>query len=523
MNSVVSGRGASPPRHISASVWVGFEGAGLGIAAMLRLLWVHISPLHEDLFHRNLPMIAVYRGIFIDFVVVCAAGIALLLWMRRRDPEDRSPWWIAIAAVVMARVAGWIQETWAGISVDPRMVFVICAVALALLWILRRTWYGLAVKSLRVALMMVGFSICWMMPQLAWMAAHPEPVQASSFVKEPGQVAQRRIVWILFDELSRDQTFDRRYPGLVLPAFDRFASESVTFSDVQPGGYLTERIIPGLMDGYTITDERTDLDGRLYVKTNENPAWHLYDARNTLLAEARQAGWPTGLAGWYLPYCRIYTSELDECYRTMTEPISGGYSRQHSTAWNALAPIRKPLLLIAGRPVPSTTPAELHARDFEAILSHGEAMIADERIGFVFLHLPVPHPTGFYNRRTGEMGYPGSYVDNLALADRTLAELLGRIAQTRLADRTTVILSSDHSWRIPMWRSQAGWTREDEAALGNRGFDQRPVLMVRFPQQQAGVTVGTPFPLLREHQMVEEILDRRIATPQELRLWATGK
>ena len=522
MKSVASEQ-ARPARDDSSSIWVWFEGAGLGVVAMLRLLWVHISPLHEDLFHRNLPMTTVYRGILIDFAAVCVAAIALLLWLNRRDGEGRSPWWIAIAAVAVARGAGWVQETWAGTPVNPRAAFVCCAGAFALLWLLRRGWYGVAVKALRVALMLVGFSICWMLPQLAWMAAYPEPVQASSFVKSAGPMAQRRVVWILRDELSRDQAFDRRYPGLALPAFDGFAAQSVSFSDVQPGGYLTERIIPGLMDGQTISDEKTALDGQLYVKTQDNPVWHAYDAGNTLLAEAQRAGWSTGLAGWYLPYCRIYSNELNECYRTMTEPLSGGYSRRQSTAWNALAPIRKPLLRIAGRPVPATTPAELHARDFEEILSHAEAMIADERIGFVFLHLPAPHPTGFYNRRTGAMGYAGSYVDNLALTDRTLSELLQRIAETHLADRTTVIVSSDHSWRIPMWHPEAGWTPEDEMALGGRGFDQRPVLMVHFPEEQSGATVGAPFPLMREHVMIEGILDQRIATAQELEQWATGK
>lgn len=524
MSSVAPDRAANPAMQISTSLWVWFEGAGLAILLMLRLIWVHISPLHEDLFHRNLPMTAVYRGIFIDFTVVCAAGIALLRWMDRRDRESRSPWWIAIAAVAAVRAAGWAQETWAAASfLRPTTIFAGLVAAGVLLWVLRRAWYSAAVKSIRLALMLIGFSICWMLPQLAWMAGYPEPVQASSFAKAPGPIAQRRIVWILFDELSRDQVFDRRYPGLELPAFDRFATQSVSFSDVQPGGYMTELIIPGLMSGNTISDEKTDLDGRLYVKTEDNPRWHPYDARNTLLAKARQSGWSTAISGWFLPYCRLYADELNDCFRIMRFPLPGGYSRVHSTAWNAIAPIQKSLLRVAGRPVSGTTPAELHARDFEEILSHGEAMIADERIGFVFLHLPVPHPAGFYNRRTGAMGYPGSYIDNLALADRALAELLSRIAQTGLAERTTVVISSDHSWRIPMWHPVAGWTREDEAALGNRGFDQRPVLMVRFPEERTGASVGAPFPLIREHEMVQGILAQRIGTPQELEQWAVGK
>ena len=74
-----------------------------------------------------------------------------------------------------------------------------------------------------------------------------------------------------------------------------------------------------------------------------------------------------------------------------------------------------------------------------------------------------------------------------------------------------------------MWHPEAGWTREDEMALGGRGFDQRPVLMVRFPEEQSGATVGTPFPLMREHAMAEGILTERIASAQQLEQWATGK
>ena len=507
--------------HRDAAVWVWLQGAGIGVLVMLRLLWVHISPLHEDLFHRNLPMTSVYRGVLIDFLVACAVGIALMRFMDRRDPQSRSWLWIPIAAALMARAAGWAQETWIEAAwVTPRRVFLCCVVIGLALWIVRRAWYAAAVRCWRVLLLGVGCCTGWILPQMAWMALHPEPVQARSFTRPMSGVAARRIIWILFDELSHDQTFDRRYPGLALSSFDRFAAESVSFSDVQPDGYMTEMIIPGLLDGNVILDEKTDLDGRLYVKTQHDPHWHAYPAQNTLFAAAQRAGWSTAAAGWFLPWCRLYENELDACFRTMRFPLPGGYSRRRSAEWNALAPIRKPLLRIAGQPLRTTSPAELHARDFREILAHGESMIADERIGFVFLHLPVPHPTGFYDRATDTLGRPGSYIDNLALADRTLAQILDTIAQTGAADRTTVVISSDHSWRIPMWRPEAGWTQEDEAALGNHGFDQRPVLMVRFPGERDGAQVNAAFPIIREHDLVRAVLAQQITTAAQLQQWA---
>ena len=54
------------------------------------------------------------------------------------------------------------------------------------------------------------------------------------------------------------------------------------------------------------------------------------------------------------------------------------------------------------------------------LIASSQKLIGDDSIGFVFIHLPVPHPGGFYNRQTGAFSVPGSFLDNLALADRAL-------------------------------------------------------------------------------------------------------
>ena len=112
-------------------------------------------------------------------------------------------------------------------------------------------------------------------------------------------------------------------------------------------------------------------------------------------------------------------------------------------------------------------------------------MIGDESLGFVFIHLPVPHPGGFYDRRTGALGVNGSYLDNLVLADEALGQLLQWIDETPPVKETTVIVSSDHSWRVGMWKMSPMWTDEDERVSQGR-FDPRPVLMVRFPGSESG-------------------------------------
>jgi hypothetical protein len=117
----------------------------------------------------------------------------------------------------------------------------------------------------------------------------------------------------------------------------------------------------------------------------------------------------------------------------------------------------------------------------------------------------VPHPGGFYNRRTQQVGVDGSYLDNLVLADRTLGKLRRAIEETSLAAKTTVIVSSDHSWRVDLWRPTTDWRAEDERVSGDR-FDPRPLLMVHFPEQRSAVRMDRPFPLIEMHTMIQVML-----------------
>jgi hypothetical protein len=505
-----------------ARCWI--EGAGAAILLTLPLLYLHIAPLHTDLYHRLLPMNNVYCGVLIDLVVAILASTLVLRALHRYDPGANTLLWLLFFDILLMRVAICLGNAEIlSRRISPGRVFLTAAVAGLLLWAIRRTWYRIVMRSALVTTLLVGFAIFWIIPQLAWMADYPEPHDIASFSKPTAQPPSRRIVWILLDELSYDQVFDHRYPGLALPNFDRLASHSVSFSDVQPAGYYTELIVPSLLEGHIVRAERSNLQGDFFVKTQGTKAWHPYPVGQTLFADAQRAGWSTAAAGWYLPYCREFAPVLDRCYWTFAAPLPGGYAQDQSVWWNAVAPVRKPLLRLVGIRVRQPTTAQDHAADFNGILAQGRAMIAGQDTGFVFIHLPVPHPAGFYNRRSGAMGVPGSYIDNLAVADRTLGQLLQDIDSTKLAGQTILIVSSDHSWRIPMWRPEFDWTKEDESASRGAHFDSRPVIIVHFPAQQNGVQIGRPFPLVDMHTMLQQMIAARIEDPQQLTTWAAQR
>lgn len=499
---------------------IGLQGCGAAILLMLGILWLHISPLHSDLYHRLLPLNHVYWGVAIDLAVVCVLTTTVLLLIEKADSKQHSFWWAIVAALLIWRLH--IFLIWQGSlparPFKPVFTLLIClAVGLALFF-RSRSGYMRMVAGLRLVLALAGVCIVWIMPQLLYMAIHPEPREQSGFVRAIPQAAlpHRRIVWLVFDELSQDQITDHRQPGIDLPAFDRLRSQSLTFSDVQPAGYYTELVLPSLLWGKVVKGERSDLEGRLSVKTETS--WRRFPDQESIFADAHRDGWTAGVAGWYNPYCRTYAAELDRCDWRLSTPIPGEYSPQESIAWNVFAPVRKSFLRMIGYKYRTPANAVVHASDYSAIMQWSQQLIADENVQFVFLHLPVPHPYGIYNRHTATLGVDGSYLDNLVIADSAMSQIMQWIASTKSASLTTLVVCSDHSWRIPMWSKTPGWTKEDQQASQGR-FDTRPVLMVHLPEQAQPATISQPFPALKEHDMIEDLLKADF-TPEGLEAWA---
>src|ERR1039457_4225920 len=109
----------------------------------------------------------------------------------------------------------------------------------------------------------------------------------------------------------------------------------------------------------------------------------------------------------------------------------------------------------------------------------------------------------------------GTYLAKLVLADDTLGMLLHEIDASPSAGRTTVFVSSDHSWRIPLWRHGVSWSAEEERASGGR-FDDRPVLLIHFPGQNSENDVNTSLSELLEHDIIADMLRGRINNSQDL-------
>jgi Sulfatase len=350
-----------------------------------------------------------------------------------------------------------------------------------------------------------------------------------------------RILWILLDELSYQQLYERRFPGLQLPAFDQLAAQSTNFTHVLPTDEFTRTILPTLFTG-TPTDH-IQVDARGMLVALHNPVahrWQPFDPHQTVFQDALDHGFSTALAGWYNPYCRILPDVLDSCYWVYHESTPAHLSPHHSAERNLLRPLRRLdrriqyVLFRLHLRGPVTTPPPLtdnqldirmHVSDYRHLLAAGDRLLADPSRDFVFLHLPIPHPYGFYDRHTRTISpVHTSYIDNLALADTYLAHVRQLLERSNQWDNSTILIMGDHSWRTSfIWQDSDTWTEEDDQASHHGEFDPRPAYLVKLPNQHQPARIDQPFDAVRTRALLDALLANSLHTPTDLQHWAATK
>ncbi|HEX4156771.1 MAG TPA: sulfatase-like hydrolase/transferase [Acidobacteriaceae bacterium] len=361
------------------------------------------------------------------------------------------------------------------------------------------------------------FSIAQIVAVMTWRPG-PQEIRASwQRGAQPPRV-HPRMVWILFDELSYDQTFEHRAHDVALPNFDALRNQSTLYTDVQPVGYKTVKVIPSLFSGAEIDDFQYHFNNKLLVHYVGTHGWHALDGNGTVFHDAQQAGWRTAVVGWYNPYCTIYKTALDSCYWTYLDGL-GVDMAQGTDFWgNAWRPLKEmgTQLYSPGRAADENCNFNVRQRlathlDLE---KHMMALLADDHADFIYLHVAIPHPPNIWSREDGAYVETcgSSYLDSLALADRELGMMMAELEESPRWKDTTVIVEGDHSWRVALWDWLPGWTDEDEQA-SHDVFDPRPALLIHAAGQTQPETDARAVPLMVVHQVVEDVLQGKAVQP----------
>jgi hypothetical protein len=501
------------------------QGSGFAMLYLLPALAELLSPARRQLYHQLQPFTMLTGGMLIDLLLLALLGGIAFTWMDHASPRLKRILWLPVFFVAAWIVARDISATMRDpvlrghlLQLAPYAPAVALAIFAALLLFVPRI-YDYCVRIAAVIFAAGGIAVLLLvLPRLVMACFSRTPPEQASFstpVTNAWQPGQMRIVWILFDELSYKQAFEHRQPGINLPAFTGLAAESITFSQLSPVGYETERIVPSLISGQPVADVEGDANGRMLLRTSDKAPWQHFDQSTTIFAAAKRQGWGTGVAGWYNPYCRILNTVLDRCYWTYSESVAGELFSRLSSRQSTLENARDGLPLAARlealwRHAPTNQASH---DDYSNILRAGEALIRDPDIRLAFIHMPVPHPPGLFPNPGGAHAF--DYLGNLILADRALAQFVNSLATSPSAPSTVLIVSSDHSWRIPRWRGLPEWNMDEERATDGGVFDQRPVLMVRFPQGSKAEKIDRQETEMIVHSLVLDLIRGRVHTPAE--------
>ena len=395
--------------------------------------------------------------------------------------------------------------------------FIVWGVSVLFLYLRLQGWYRKLIRFGDAAgVFLFVFAVCSILQMFVVMLWKPGPYQHLAAWSKAGQPPREhpRLVWIVFDELSFDQTFGHRSRELQMPNFDALRNESTLFTNTQTIGARTVKIIPSLLSGNVVDDTRFSFNNSFKVHYVGKHGWHPLDGNGTVFADAQKQGWRTAAVGWYNPYCTIYAGAIDDCYAMNLDRIDGDMAQRDPLWKNIYSPLAG---LVREVKAPArddrdscTYDVRQRLKTFLDLQQHATQVLQTDQADFVFLHLPVPHSPNIWSRNTDSFTTfcDSSYLDNLALADRTLGQIMAQLQSSPRWKDTTVIVQGDHSWRMYLWNNQPTWTAEDDAITRN-GFDSRPALLIHRAGQTTPETETSRWLLIKVHDFVEQVFQHK--------------
>lgn len=478
-------------------------------------------------FHWSGTPSSLYLAGVVDFLFLCLV-LASLLYLLREHRRVRNLVWAAMVIFTPALVVE--KQMYSDrMSLSARQHHLL-NLACLVVWLLVVTVFSRTFARYAEKIMLVyafyaagGVILLSHAAWCGWLARNLNPPfhdQPSSF-SLPGQEHPHRVIWIVMDELPYQFIFERRPAGLSLPAFDALTRTATIFTDATPPVAWTEFATSAYLTSVPVTSLSMRLDGSYHLHTAEAESDIAFDEHHTVFQDARDAGYSTAVAGWFMPYCRLMPDVLHRCYWTFAEPLEDGMSPAAGFSGNLAAPF----LFAAPHLLPAMVGTRLHVpsnryrrvayhiQDYNRLHQAAESLLRDPSLGFVYLHLPVPHNPSIYDRSSGTLQYvpTNDFFNNLALADRCFGELRAVLEQTHQWDDTTVLLMGDHGWR-----GEAPQGIHDPAAF----HDPRQAYIVKLAGQTAAHTLNTPYAAIRTRALLRTIMQQKIKTVPDLDAWA---
>jgi hypothetical protein len=333
----------------------------------------------------------------------------------------------------------------------------------------------------------------------------------SSAGENPAQKPARTAL-IVFDMLDYELLFEHKPSDVQIPEFDKLRYESLFAEKATTASQWTLTAIPTITTGKIVTEAQPISPDDLLLTFEGLPEKKGWKHQPTIFSEARDAGMATGVVGWYHPYCRLFGAMLASCEWV---PFPEKFEDRGSTPLGVERAVIEVITddLFASSPPPvadrilevNKNMRRKYIDSYHRLLAAAMYALTNPALDFVVVHMPVPHTPSIYNRSTQQFSEEnGDYLDNVALADRTLGALRREMEHAGLWDTTNILVTADHGFRDA---GKSEWKHTPTPYhvpffLKMSGFDR-------------AIEDEQPFNTVRIHDLLLALLQRQVATPEQ--------
>lgn len=346
--------------------------------------------------------------------------------------------------------------------------------------------------------------------------------QLSNIQPKEKPAIKNRIVWIVYDELDYYVPFGMSPPIIDLPEFNKLKNESLFANNAVSPSYETIESLPSLITGKQVDKSVPNGKSEMVLRFKDNSTANFSESPN-IFRKIKELNGDTAVVGWYHSYCRVIGKDLSACQWESLDTINDFAPQPLSRIiindfTNCLIslPFGFRLFQIVDGYLRETVENEGYIKRHHRMSEGANAIVGNPNIDLALIHLPFPHPPNYYNRATGQFGSETSYLDNLVLADKTLGELRKTMENKGLWDNSTVIVSSDHQWRLNSYKN---WLPKEDFEI-TQGVEHPNIpFLVKFNNQKKSIIYETPFNTVITHDLILAIMKGEISTAEEIKNW----
>jgi Sulfatase len=382
-----------------------------------------------------------------------------------------------------------------------------------------------------------------LMVDFAWSRVSEEPVSSYQpkpslpMLSEHGKTAgpRKRVIWMLFDEFDQRLAFELRQPKVDFTELDRLRSESLVADHASQTAPWTALALPSLLSGRTYLRAELINAATLEVYPNDGSAGVSWRDQPNVFREARKLGANAEIIGWHHPYCRVFGDDTVRCLDVPNGHPTAALLRETGAADEGIPKSVKLLFALQlsnlsdmlGWNGESASESERavyvqhrQLQQYFQIRDRAYCEATDKDIDLLFIHFPLPHLFAIYDRERRDFTLSDklSYVDNLALVDRTVGEMRRALERSGLWDSTSLLITSDHGLRPELWRGRMGWTEELERLTAG-GQSQTVPFIVKLAGQDHGLLYDRGFSSVLSSALVLAMLSGEVATPHDAAAW----